>query len=324
MKIEVVTDEITLMTKTESVEKMIGSFFVSPDGKRGLFEARGDIFSVPAENGNVVNLTNTSGIAERYPSWSPDGKYAAYWSDRSGEYELTLKEMANPAREKKLTSYGAGFRYNLFWSPDSKKIAFIDKSMVVSIYDLDKDKTTNVDKEKYAYEGTLEGFTVSWSSDSRWLAYAKEMDNRNSAIYVFDDKEGKSRQISSGYFNDAAPCFDPDGKYLYFLTNNTFDPVYGDLDNTFTYPNSTRIAAVTLSDTLPSPLAPKDDSTSVKKSEGEKKEEPKKKDEKKAEDKTKEVKIDFHDIAERVVILPPAVGRQFRKPRSKFPVKWST
>ena len=180
--------------------------------------------------------------------------------------------------------------------------------MDIFIYDLGKDKTTKVDKEKYAYEGDLEGFTVSWSSDSRWLAYAKEMDNRYSAIEVFDYKEEKSHEISGGYFNDASPCFDPDGKYLYFLTNDTFTPVYGDLDNTFIYPNSTRIAAVTLSDSLLSPLAPKDDSTTVKKDEAEKKEEPKKKDEKKNEEKTKEVKIDFENIAERVVILPPAAG----------------
>ncbi|MGA9408554.1 MAG: PDZ domain-containing protein, partial [Bacteroidota bacterium] len=308
---EVVTDEITLMPKTENVVKTISSFFIAPDGKRALFEARGDIFSVPAENGNVVDLTNTSGIAERYPSWSPNGKYAAYWSDRSGEYELTLKDMENPASEKKLTSYGAGFRYNIYWSPDSKKIAFIDKAMDIYIYDLDKDNTTKVDKEKYAYEGTLEGFTLSWSSDSRWLAYAKEMDNRYSAIDVFDYKEGKSHEISGGYFNDASPCFDPDGKYLYFLTNDTFDPVYSDLDNTFIYPNSTRIAVVTLSDSLVSPLAPKDDSTTVKKDEGESKEEQKKDEKKtevKAKEKTKEIRIDFRGIAERVVILPPAAG----------------
>ncbi len=314
VKIEVVTDEITLMPKSENVEKMIGSFFVSPDGKRGLFEARGDIFSVPAENGNVVNLTNTSGVAERYPAWSPNGKYIAYWSDRSGEYELTMKDMENPAAEKKLTSYGAGFRYNIYWSPDSRKIAFIDKAMDIYIYDMDKDKTTKVDKEKYATEGVLRGFKVSWSSDSRWLAYPKDMDNRHAAIYIYDAKEALVHPVTSGYYNDGGPCFDPDGKYLYFFTNNTFAPLYGDMDNTFIYPNSTRIAAVTLTDTLASPIAPKDDTTSIKKDEGEKKddgekkEEPKKDDKEKPEEKTKEVRIDFEGIAERAVILPPAAG----------------
>ncbi|HUI29335.1 MAG TPA: PDZ domain-containing protein [Candidatus Acidoferrales bacterium] len=308
VKIEVVTDEITLMPKPESVEKMIGSFAVSPDGKRGVFEARGDIFSVPAENGNVVDLTNTSGAFERFPAWSPNGRYVAYWSDRSGEYELTLKDMENPAAEKKLTSYGPGFRYNIYWSPDSKKIAFIDKAMDIYIYDLDKDKTTKVDREEYYYEGGLVGFKPSWSSDSRWLAYAKDFDNRHTAIYIYDSKEAEVHQVTSGYYNDDAPCFDPDGKYLYFFTNNTFAPVYGDMDNTFIYPNSTRIAAVTLTDTLASPLAPKDDTTSIKKDEGSKKEEPKKDEGKKSEEKTKEVRIDFEGIAERAVILPPPAG----------------
>ncbi len=308
VKIEVVTDEITLMPKAENVEKMISNFSVSPDGNRGLFEARGEIFSVPAENGNVVDLTNTSGVAERYPSWSPNGRYVAYWSDRSDEYELTLKDMENPAAEKKLTSYGPGFRYNIYWSPDSKKLAFIDKAMDIYIYDLDKDKTTKVDKEKYATEGDLRSFKVSWSSDSRWLAYAKDMDNQHRAVSIYDTKEAQVHQITSGYLNDDEPCFDPGGKYLYFLTNDTFSPVYSDMDNSFIYPNSTRIAAITLTDTLASPLAPKDDTTSIRKDEEAKKEEPKKEDQKKSETKVKEVRIDFDGIAGRAVILPPHAG----------------
>jgi tricorn protease len=93
-----------------------------------LVEARGEIFNLPAEDGYVQNLTRTSGSAERYPAWSPDGKYVAYWSDKSGEYELTVKDMAPGGTEKKLTSMGAGFRYNIYWSPDSKKMAFVDQA----------------------------------------------------------------------------------------------------------------------------------------------------------------------------------------------------
>jgi len=170
VKIEVVTDEITLLPRSENVANLVQSFNLSPDGNRAIFEARGDLFSVPAENGPVIDLTNSSGVAERYPSWSPNGKYIAYWSDRSGEYELTLRDLENPSAEKKLTSYGEGYRYQIYWSPDSKKIAFIDKAMTVYIYNMDTDKTSKVDKEKYHYEGGLRNFTPSWSSDSRWLA----------------------------------------------------------------------------------------------------------------------------------------------------------
>jgi tricorn protease len=308
VKIEVVTDEITLMPHAENVEKSIASFFVAPDGKRAVFEARGDLFSVPAENGNLIDLTNTSGVAERYPAWSPNGKYIAYWSDRSGEYELTLKDLEHPTEEKKLTSYGAGFRYNIYWSPDSKMMAFIDKAMNIFMYNLDNNTTTKVDREEYQYEGDLENFTVSWSSDSRWMAYAKDMDNRHGGIYIYDTKENQSHQVSSGYYDSRQPCFDPDGKYLYYLTNNTFSPLYSDVDNTFIYPNSTRIAVVTLRTDAASPVAPKIDTTAVKSDEEKKGDKDKKKDEEKKEEKSKEVKIDFGGISEREVMLPPEAG----------------
>ncbi len=310
VKVEVVTDELTLMPKSENVEKKIESFNLSPDGKRGIFEARGDLFSVPAEKGNVVDLTNTSGYAERYPSWSPNGKYISYWSDRSGEYELTLKDMENPlSKEKKLTSYGPGFRYQIYWSPDGKKMAFIDKAMNIYIYNMDNDKTTKVDKEKYFYEGNLENFTPSWSSDSRYLAYQKDMDNLHSAIYIYDTKEEKTNAVTQGYYNDYQPYFDPDGKYLYYLTDQTMKPLYSGLQGTFIYANPTRIAAVTLSAAETSPMAPQNDTVAVAKdtTKGKEKTDLKKVKEKK-EEKNKEVKIDFTGIEDRSVLLPPEAG----------------
>ncbi|HKJ81110.1 MAG TPA: PDZ domain-containing protein, partial [Ignavibacteriaceae bacterium] len=308
VKVEVVTDELTLMPKTENVDKKIESFNLSPDGKRGIFEARGDLFSVPAEKGNVVDLTNTSGYAERYPSWSPDGKSIAYWSDKSGEYELTLKNMENPlSKEKKLTSYGPGFRYQIYWSPDSKKVAFIDKAMNIFIYNTDNDKTTKVDKEKYFYEGNLENFTPSWSSDSRYLAYQKDLDNLHSAIYIYDTKEEKANAITKGYYNDYNPYFDPEGKYLYYLTDRTMKALYSGLQNTFIYANPTKIAAVTLTSTEVSPTAPQNDTVAFAKDTSMNKEKSKK-DKEKKEVKSKEVKIDFSGILDRSVILPPEAG----------------
>jgi tricorn protease len=310
VNINVVTDESTLLAKNVNVERMIQNFSLSYNGKRTLFEARGEIFSVPTENGPVINLTQSSGVAERYPAYSPNGKYAAYFSDRSGEYELTIRDLEKPNGEKSLTNLGAGFRYRLYWSPNSKALAFVDQTMTISIYDLDKDKIIMVDKGKWMYEGGLQGFSANWSSDSRYLAYGKELDSRTTAIAIFDTKEEKIHQVTSGYYNDSNPVFDPAGKYLYFLTNRSFKPVYGDFDNTWIYPNSTQIAAVTLTKDLPSILAPKNDSSIVKKDDvkkdGEKKDE--KKEEKKDEAKSKEVKIDFDGIEQRIVILPPAAG----------------
>ncbi|HET9130315.1 MAG TPA: PDZ domain-containing protein, partial [Terriglobia bacterium] len=304
---KVVTDEITLMPHEEHVNKYIQSVSLAPDGKRAVVEARGDLFSVPAENGPVLDLTQTSGIAERYPSWSPDGKYIAYWSDRSGEYELTLRDLTKPGSEKNLTSYGPGFRYQLYWSPNGKMLAFIDKAMKIQIYNVDKETTTPVDRELYYYEGGLRSFSASWSPDSRWLAYPKELVNQHTAIALFDTKEGKSTQVTSGYYSDNSPSFDPDGKYLFFTTNRTFAPVYSDFDNTWVYPNSTRLASVSLNEDTPSLLAPKDDSVTIKKEEPKKQEKKEKEDEKKDEG-SKETKITLKGFEDRIIILPPTAG----------------
>jgi tricorn protease len=324
VQVKLVTDEITLMPKVAKVSSLVQGGWLSPDGKRAVVEARGEIFSVPAVDGPVYNLTKSSGVAERYPSWSPDGKSMAYWSDRSGEYELTIRDMEKPGQEKKLTSYGPGYRYHLFWSPNSKMIAFIDKAMEIFIYDLEKNATLKVDKAHYFYQGSLQTFAVSWSSDSRWMAYSRDLDSRVPAIFLYDVKANKATQVTSGYYGDTNPTFDPDGKYLYFETGRTFNPIYGDMDATFIYANSTNIVAVPLTEDIASPLAPKNDVVAVKKDEP-KKDEPKKdeqaakKDEKKAEkepakeeakekEKPKEVKITLENFEKRLVVLPPAPG----------------
>ena len=308
VNVKVVTDEITLMPHDENANKYIQNISIGPDGKRAIFEARGDLFSVPAENGPVLDLTGTPGVAERYPAWSPDGKYVAYWSDQSGEYELMLRDLTKPRSEKKLTSYGPGFRYQLYWSPNSKMLSFIDKAMKIQIYDVDKGTTTLVDKELYYYEGALRRFSVDWSPDSRWMAYAKELENQHTAIALFDTKDEKSTEVTSGYYSDNSPAFDPDGKYLFFTTNRTFAPVYSDFDNTWVYPNSTNLAAVSLTVETPSLLAPKDDTVEIQKEEAKKEKDKGKDEQEKKDEKTKETKITLDGFEDRLVILPPSAG----------------
>src|SRR6185437_11750717 len=264
VKVTVVTDEITLRPRAEKVAKYIQNATISPTGQRALFEARGDLFSVPAEHGPVLDLTNSSGVFERSPAWSPDGKTIAYWSDRSGEYELTVRPADGSAPERKITSYGPGFRYQLFWSPDSRKLAFVDQTMTIRIVDVATGATTTVDRNLYMFQGALDAFAPSWSADSRWLAYSKDTERNTSAIALFDTRTGKSQQVTSGFYNDQTPVFDPDGKYLYFLSNRTFDPVYSDLDDTWIYPNGQNIVAVALQGTVASPLAPRDDEEGAK------------------------------------------------------------
>lgn len=311
VKINVVTDESTLMARNENVEKLIQNYSVSYNGTRALIEARGEVFSVPAENGSVINLTQSSGVAERYPSWSPNGKFVAYFSDRSGEYQLTVRNMENPSVEKTLTSFDSGYKYKIYWSPDSKQLVFIDQTMTIYAFSMDKDRLQKVDQQKFMYQGSLDNFSVSWSPDSRYIAYSKELDSRSNAIAIYDTKEQKIHQVTSGYYPDNSPSFDPDGKYLFYLTNRNFNPVYSDFDGTWIYPNATQIAAVTLTKDISSLLFPKNDSTIVIKDEEKKDDEKKedvKKDEKNEETKSKETKIEFDGFEDRAILLPPEAG----------------
>jgi len=262
VKISLVSDRATLKPKIEKAEKYIQHADLSPDGNRVLLEARGDIFSLPAENGFVKNLTRSSGTAERYPAWSPDGKNIAYWSDQSGEYELWITP-SNEDKPRKLSGYGQGFRYNLYWSPDSKKLAFIDKAMKIQVYDTEAGKTTIVDSAMHYLQGQLESFTCSWSPDGRWLTFSHDLENDHSAVFIFDSKTKTLKQVTSGFYNSTNPVFDSEGKYIYLLTNQAFSPYYSDIDNSFIYANSTQLAALTLQKTTHSISFPKNDTVKM-------------------------------------------------------------
>ena len=286
--VHVVTDETTLRPKTAKVESLIMWASVSPTGKRAVFEARGDIFTVPAEFGAVVNVTRSSGVSERYPRWSPDGKTVAYWSDRTGEYELTLRPADGSGPEKSVTTLGPGFRYPPQWSPDNKKLAFIDQAMRIRIYDSAANRTNEIDQSpEWIEHGSLEAFRMDWSPDSRWLGYSRPTKEGNKAIFLYDTKAAKLHQATTGYLNDTLPVFDPEGKYLFYLSDREFDPVYGSFDNSWTYPNPTKIVAVPLRRDVKSPLATRNDDENPALDTGDKKDD-KKPDDKKPEEKKPE------------------------------------
>ena len=303
--IDVVTDQATLKPRMEGVNDLIQNASISPTGKRAIFEARGEVFTVPAEHGVVRNLTMSSGFAERYPAWSPDGKHVAYWSDRSGEYELTLRPADGSGTERVVTKLGPGFRYQTFWSPDSKKLAYVDQTMDINIVDAESGKVTTVDKGLWMFEGGLRWFRVSWSSDSRWMAYSRGLENRKSAVFLYDTANGERHQVTSGFYSDALPAFDPDGDYLYFLSDRSLRPAYSDLDNTFIYPNTTNIVAVTLRKDVSSPLAPRNDEEEVSE---ESEEEAEEEEEEKGEEEEDQLEIDLEDLERRLIVLPPDAG----------------
>lgn len=318
VKIDVVSDLASLAPRTENVANLMSGGWISPDGNRVVVQARGELFSIPAKDGYVKNLTNSSGVAERSPAWSPDGRYLAYWSDRSGEYELTLMDRKEKDREEKLSSYGPGFRYQLYWSPDSKKLVWTEGNMKIRMYDRDSKTTKTIDTALDFFEGPARNFKVTWSSDSKWVAYSRTSDTGNNAIYAYDVPAGRLHQLTSGFYADQNPTFDPDGKYLYFSTNRNFSPMYGDFDNSWTYPNATQLAVATLRKDVPNPLAPKNDEVTIKEEEKEeekadKKEEAEDKDEADEEEKAEkeeesQLEIDVEGFEERIVILPPQAG----------------
>ena len=314
--IRVVTDRATLRPRPVKVGSQLTDGDISPSGKRAVLAARGEIFSLPAEHGIVRNMTRTSGFAERHPAWSPDGKHIAFFSDRTGEYELTIRPADGSGEEKTLTDLGAGYRYTPMWSPDSKKIVFIDNMQVIHLFDIGTGTVNEIDSGRWMTHPPLSRFRVSWSTDSRWFAYSRGIENRQGAIFLYDTTSGESHQVTSAYVDCANPVFDPEGKYLYFLSDRHFQPSYSDFDPTWIYANSTNIVAVPLTKEVPSPLAPRNDveengEDDEKKNgeDGENGEDGKdeKKDEAKKDDK-KPVEIDLEGFEARAVVLPPDAG----------------
>ncbi len=262
VKVEIPSDLPEIRPRQKDLGKSIATFDISPNGKRAVFEARGEILTVPEKQGVIRNLTNSSGTAERYPAWSPDGNFVAYFSDRSGEYELYIRPSDGKGNEKQVTSLGKGFPKSPVWSPDSKRVAFTDNIGNLYILSLEDKKPKVIDKDEWE---TINSY--SWSPDSRWLAYSKKMSNGQGSILIYDVKEGRTHQVTSDYYDDMSPVFDPSGKYLFFYSNRSFKPVYSDIDDTWVYPNSTEIHAATLRKDIKSPLAPKSDEEATSKDE---------------------------------------------------------
>lgn len=283
----------------KNVKEHVGSYSLSPTGKRALFEARGDIFSVPVEKGEIRNLTQTQGVRELSPTWSPDGKQIAYYADSTGEYELYLLGNSEGAKPRQITRGSAAWKHTAEWSPHSSHLVYSDRTMKLWLVDIATGKQRVID------EATAEEINdYSFSPDGEWVAYSKPSPNYQSALWLYHLSTGEKHQITDASYSDGNPLFSRDGKYLFFLSNREFNLAFSSFEFDYLYNNATRIFALPLRNdgTTLSPY--KEDSEPFGK--GEK--EHGKKDNNEEAPKEVEVEIDFSNIKSRIEVLPMEAG----------------
>ncbi len=282
---------------TKKVAKEINGFDVSPGGERAVIVARGEVFSVPHENGPSYNISKNSGANDRFAVWSPDGKNIAYLSDKSGEYQIYISDTKGNAEAVKMTNFKDGFRHTLRWSPDSKKIAFTDQTLTLYILDVASKKITKVDKADFEnVDVSLTKKPINdyyWSPDSRWIVYSKMNKDFMYQLYVYGLDDKKIQELSNGLFHDFNPVFTQDGEHIIFISDRIFSPTYCDIEWEMVYKDVAGIFAITLKTDGPSILPFKNDEV-----------DPVEKEMK----KNTVVKIDFEGISTRVESLPLKKG----------------
>ena len=267
---------------------------LSPNGKRALLQARGDIWSLPKEYGPSRNLTDTSNAEEEYPAWSPDGKWIAYATDITGEDELAIRPADVSGMEKILTDFKTGYFYGPTWSPGSDKIAFSDNEHQLWYLDVNDRKLVKVAEDKYN-----EMHDYSWSPDGRWLAYSVTAPNQMRQIYLYNLADRKATKVSSPMESDFNPVFDPDGKYLYFISARHENPTFSQSEFNVATLKMLGIYVATLTKDQSSPFAPRDDQGTLSKAKDSNNKQPPWK-----PGDSKPIKVDLDGLMARVVPLP--------------------
>ncbi|MCK6543750.1 PDZ domain-containing protein [bacterium] len=287
------------------VGKNVTNFEISPDGKRALLGAHGEIFTVPSKAGITRNLTQTSGTHERASKWSPDGKWIAFIGDASGENEIYIMPQDGSAKPTPITKNADTYYYTLYWSPDSKKILWADKKLRLRYVDVATKNVTEVDQATF-----WEFSEYTWSPDSKWIAYTRPEDAGMSRVMLYSLDQKKSTEITDGWYESGSPAFSHDGKYLIFGSNRDFNPVYSWTEWNHSYQDMTRIYMVTLSKETDSPFKPKNDEVEIKKDDQPKADDKAKKDDagKKAD---ASVKIDLDGIKQRLIVLPVSASNYY-------------
>ncbi len=314
----------------------IRSAAISPGGERAVFEYRGEIVTLPAKKGSQRNLTLSTGVNERSPAWSPDGKSIAYFSDQGGEYRLHIRNQDGGGEAKISEVKGSGFYENLSWSPDAEHLSFIDNSWSLYVFTPKTSKLTKIAQDPFFGPSEVRALEHDWSPDSRWLAYTNNSGANIATVWFFDTKTGERHQITDGLSEASRPVFDTTGKYLFFLASTDAGPAksWFAMSNADMEVTSSVYVAVLAAGTE-SPLAPEsdevggddekaknadedsddEDGMSIQSETGKASKKSKSSSGKKGDaeiaDKTKKVApmvIDFDGLGQRILALPVASG----------------
>jgi tricorn protease len=300
LTVNVPNEGIILRPHFTKAGRLINNFNISPSGQRAVFEARGEIVTVPAKKGDIRNLTNTPGMVERTPAWSPDGDRIAYFGEVDGEYALMIEDQMGTEKPKIIKLSSTAYYFDLNWSPDSKMLAFTDQASHLFYIDVATGKQNLVDTDPEF----LNRPSANWSPDSKWLVYAKNGTNRMSSIYLYSLESAKSARITDEMSNAFGPVFDKNGKYLYFAasTDTAFDLALLDM-TAWPHQPTAGLYLIILSKDEPNPFKPESDDE--KASEDKDKKDAKDKDKKDGKDKKEEkrTKIDLDGIGNRIVAI---------------------
>lgn len=302
----------------------IRNYEISPKGIRALFESRGEIFSVPKEKGDARNLSNSPGSFEKYPGWSPDGRYVSYLSDKNGKYQLVLLNQVTKAEPVYIDLGNSHFYFQPIWSPDSKKLCYSDSHLNLYYIDIDTKKPVLVKQDQLGSHTnrTYNQLQPSWSPDSKWIAYQATLPNTVSAVYLYNLEKASHTQVTDGMSNAVSPSFSKDGKYLFFLASTDVGLTNSGLHMS-AYQRSVNYTAyaLILSKKTPSLYKTESDEETVKPDEAPapKKEEPKKDEKAKPDQKDKPavatttpakkpIEIDLEELNNRIIALPVSGG----------------
>ncbi|MFW5757665.1 MAG: S41 family peptidase [Bacteroidota bacterium] len=281
----------------KNVKDNIHDMSLSPAGKRVLMGARGDIFSVPAGEGTIHNLTNQQGIRSVYPIWSPNGKHIAYYSDETDEYEVYILENKENAEPRQVTKGSQGWKYAPKWSPDSRYLVFFDRSMQLQLLDVNTGDIEIIDRAR-AFEITQFNF----SPDSKWVAYTQSNSNDASSVMVYNIENEEIFQLTDHTFSDSNPVFSKCGNYIFFTSNRDFNLTFSDFEFNYLFTDASRLYALYLTHESPRLFKPKE--TTEETTDEDQKEE----NQENGDNGEKSVRIDPENSNRRIVAFPVSSG----------------